>query len=203
MFRIARLDRLRVFVSVPESSAQYWSSSAKRWIWSFDSVPGKIFQGKVVRTANAIDSITRTLLTEVQVENRDGKLMPGTYATVTFNNIRALPPVVVPGDTLITRSNGTMVALVRDNTVQSAAGEGGARLWRHGRNSRRTPGGGPRHREPRRFRERRSQGDDADACQYASAGSRCRPTGAQCGLARAVFQRVRYPVSSGPLAVAN
>jgi hypothetical protein len=52
------------------------------------------------------------------VENRDGKLMSGTYATVIFNNIRALPPVIVPGDTIITRSNGTTVAVVRNNTVQ-------------------------------------------------------------------------------------
>ncbi len=72
----------------------------------------------MVRTSNAIDSVTRTLMAEIQVENRDGKLMSGTYATVTFNNIRALPPVVVPGDTLITRSSGTMVAVVRNHTVQ-------------------------------------------------------------------------------------
>jgi translation initiation factor IF-1 len=57
------------------------------------------------------------MLTEIQVENRDGQLMPGTFGTVTFNNVRALPPVIVPGDTIITRSNGTMVAVVRNNTV--------------------------------------------------------------------------------------
>ena len=117
MFRIARLDRLRVYVSVPESSAQLVVPGQTVDL-AFDSIPGKTFEGKVVRTANAIDSVTRTMLTEIQVENRDGKLMPGTYATVNFKNVRALPPVIVPGDTLITRANGTMVALVRDNTVQ-------------------------------------------------------------------------------------
>jgi len=116
MFRVARLDHLRVFVSVPERSAQYVAVGQTVDL-RFDSVPGKTFQGKVVRTSNAIDSVTRTLLTEIQVENRDGQLMSGTYATVTFNNIRSLPPVIVPGDTIITRSNGAMVALVRDNTV--------------------------------------------------------------------------------------
>jgi multidrug efflux pump subunit AcrA (membrane-fusion protein) len=116
MFRIARLDHLRVFVSVPERSAQYVAVGQTVNL-QFDSAPGKTFQGKVVRTSNAIDSVTRTLLTEIQVENRDGQLMSGTYATVTFNNIRALPPVIVPGDTIITRSTGAMVALVRDNTV--------------------------------------------------------------------------------------
>jgi multidrug efflux pump subunit AcrA (membrane-fusion protein) len=116
MFRIARLDHLLVFVSVPERSAQYVKVGQTVNL-RFDSAPGKTFLGKVVRTSNAIDSITRTLLTEIQVENRDGQLMPGTFATVTFNDIRALPPVIVPGDTIITRSNGTMVALVRNNTV--------------------------------------------------------------------------------------
>jgi multidrug efflux pump subunit AcrA (membrane-fusion protein) len=116
MFRIARLDHLLVFVSVPERSAQYVAVGQTVNL-QFDSVPGKTFQGKVVRTSNAIDSVTRTLLTEIQVENRDGQLMSGTFATVTFNNIRALPPVIVPGDTIITRSTGAMVALVRDNTV--------------------------------------------------------------------------------------
>jgi multidrug efflux pump subunit AcrA (membrane-fusion protein) len=117
MFHIARLDHLRVYVSVPESSAQLVAPGQTVDL-AFDSVPGRIFQGKVVRTSNAIDSVTRTLMTEIHVDNRDGKLMSGTFATVIFNNIRALPPVVVPGDTLITRSSGTMVAVVRNNTVQ-------------------------------------------------------------------------------------
>ena len=117
MFHIARIDHLRVYVSVPESSAQLVAPGQTVDL-TFDSAPGRIFQGKVVRTSHAIDSVTRTLMTEIQVENRDGKLMSGTFATVIFNNIRALPPVVVPGDSLITRSSGAMVAVVRNNTVQ-------------------------------------------------------------------------------------
>lgn len=116
MFRLARLDHLRVFVSVPESSSQYVAIGQTVDL-VFDSTPGKNFKGKVVRTSHAIDSTTRTMLTEIQVENRDGQLMPGTFGTVTFNNVRAQPPVIAPGDTIITRSNGTMVAVVRDNTV--------------------------------------------------------------------------------------
>lgn len=116
MFRIARLDRLRVYCSVPESSAQYVAVGQTVNL-VFDSVPGKSFQGKVVRTANAIDTLMRTLLTQIDVDNRSGQLLPGTYVTVTFNNIHAVPPVIVPGDTLITRSSGTTVALVRAGTV--------------------------------------------------------------------------------------
>jgi multidrug efflux pump subunit AcrA (membrane-fusion protein) len=116
MFHLARLDHLRVYVSVPESSAQYVAVGQTVSL-VFDSAPGKSFQGKVVRTAHAIDSTTRTMLTEIQVENRDGELMPGTFATVIFNNVRAMPPVIIPGDALITRSSGMTVALVRDNRV--------------------------------------------------------------------------------------
>jgi multidrug efflux pump subunit AcrA (membrane-fusion protein) len=116
MFSVARLDRLRIFVSVPESRAQFIAVGQKAKL-RFDSAPGQSFEGKVVRTANAIDPNTRTLLTEVQVENKSGALLPGTYVTVTFNNISAAPPLVVPGDTLITRSTGPMVAVVRNNVV--------------------------------------------------------------------------------------
>lgn len=117
MFRIARLDRLRVYCSVPEGSAEYVSVGQTVSL-VFDSASGKVFQGKVVRTANAIDTTMRTLLTQIDVENHDGRLFPGTFVTVTFNNIQAVPPLVVPGDTLITRAKGAMVALVRDGTVR-------------------------------------------------------------------------------------
>ena len=116
MFHIARLEHLRVYVSVPESSAPYVAVGQTVDL-VFDSAPGQSFQGKVVRTSHAIDSTTRTLMTEIRVENRDGKLFPGTYATVIFNNIRAQPPVIVPGDTIITHANGNSVALVRNHSV--------------------------------------------------------------------------------------
>jgi multidrug efflux pump subunit AcrA (membrane-fusion protein) len=116
MFRVAQIERLRVFVSVPESSAPFITIGQKVGL-RFDSAQGQSFEGTVVRTANAIDPNTRTLLTEVQVENKNGALLPGAYVTATFNNIRAVPPLVVPGDALITRSAGTTVALVRNNIV--------------------------------------------------------------------------------------
>ena len=116
MFRVARIDHLRVYVGVPESHAPYVSVGQAVTV-NFDSAPGKTFPGKVVRTANAIDPTTRTLLTQVEMENPGGQLMPGTYGMVSFKNVRAAPPVIIPGDTLITRAQGTMVALVRDGSV--------------------------------------------------------------------------------------
>lgn len=116
MFRIARIDRLRVYATVPENNAQMVSLGQKVNV-RFDSVPGKIFEGKVVRTANAIDTATRTMLTQIEIDNRGTQVMPGTFGAVTFANIHSEPPITVPGDTLITRSGGTSVAVVRDGVV--------------------------------------------------------------------------------------
>jgi multidrug efflux pump subunit AcrA (membrane-fusion protein) len=116
MFRVAQVERLRVFVSVPEARAQFIAIGQKVKL-RFDSARGQSFEGTVVRTANAIDPNTRTLLTEIEVENKSRALLPGTYVTATFNNMRTLPSLVVPGDALISRSSGTMVATVRNNVV--------------------------------------------------------------------------------------
>jgi multidrug efflux pump subunit AcrA (membrane-fusion protein) len=116
MFDVANLDRLRIFVSVPESDAGFVTIGQAVEL-RFDSVPGRVFQGKVARTTHAVDPATRTLLTVVQVPNRDGALLPGTYVTVTFSEVRATPPIVIPGDCVITRSTGTLVAVVRNGVV--------------------------------------------------------------------------------------
>ncbi len=116
MFRVAQTNRMRLFVSVPEPSAPYIKAGQNAGI-RVDSLPTESLEGKVTRTANAVDPATRTLLAEVQIDNRSGKLLPGMYATLTFQDVRARPPVVVPSDALITRGQGTMVAVVRDNVV--------------------------------------------------------------------------------------
>jgi multidrug efflux pump subunit AcrA (membrane-fusion protein) len=68
--------------------------------------------GTVTRTANALDPATRTMLTEVQVANSDGKLLPGMYAEVGLGSFSANPPMVIPGDTLLIRPEGPEVAVV-------------------------------------------------------------------------------------------
>ena len=57
------------------------------------------------------------MLTEVQIDNREGKLLPGMYGVITFENVRTAPPLVIPADALISRAQGNMVAVVRDNVV--------------------------------------------------------------------------------------
>ena len=80
---IAQLDPIRVYVDVPEIYAPAVRAGLTATI-ELPSFPGQRFSGKVARTADAIDPATRTLRTEIDVPNRDGKLFPGSYAQVHF-----------------------------------------------------------------------------------------------------------------------
>jgi len=117
MFRVAQIKRLRVFVSVPEGYVPYVKVGQDAQIESEAALPARTFMGKVTRTADSVDQNTRTLLTEVQIDNRNQELLPGMYVMVSLLNVRMHPPVVIPADSLITRSQGTQVAVVRDNIV--------------------------------------------------------------------------------------
>src|SRR5712692_3408321 len=79
LFFLAQTDPLRVYVSVPETYAPSIHAGLSAYL-ELTQYPGQKFQGKVVRTAEAIDPGTRTLLTEVDVPNHDGALLPGGYA---------------------------------------------------------------------------------------------------------------------------
>jgi RND family efflux transporter MFP subunit len=81
-------------------------------ILTLPDLPGRKFSGTVARTANALDPSTRTLLVEVQVPNSSGTLMPGEYALVDLSVPRSDPPLLIPGDTLVVRSDGPQVAVV-------------------------------------------------------------------------------------------
>ena len=117
LFRIAQTDRLRTYVNVPQSNASSIRTGQAAQL-SVSNLPGRHFAGTVARTANALDPNTRTLLVEVQVPNADGALLPGMYAQVDLNSVRANRPLEVPGDALIVRAEGTLVAVVRpDHTV--------------------------------------------------------------------------------------
>jgi len=116
MFRVAQSERLRVFVAVPEAYAPYVKLAMPAEIEA-SSRPGYKAQGKVTRTANSVDPNTRTLLTEIQINNSKQALLPGMYVLVSLVNVRAQPPISVPSDSVITRSNGTFVATVKDNAV--------------------------------------------------------------------------------------
>ena len=74
--------------------------------------PGQPFFGNVVRTADAIDPGTRTLRTEIDVPNRDGRLFPGSYAQVHFGVSVAAVHMSVPVNALLFRSEGPRAAIV-------------------------------------------------------------------------------------------
>ena len=113
LFHMAATSTLRVYVSVP----QIYSRSAVAGVTAeltLTEFPGRRFPGKLVRTSEAIDATTRTLLTEVDVDNRSGQLLPGAYAEVHFKFPEAAPSLIVPVNALLFRSEGLQVGVVRD-----------------------------------------------------------------------------------------
>ena len=114
LFRLDQVNMLRIFVYVPQSYAPDIQVGQKAEV-SVRERPGRIFDGTVTRTAGAIDSTSRTLLTEVHVPNPDGLLLSGSYATVQFRITRAQAPLVIPSSALLIDANGVRVALVEDD----------------------------------------------------------------------------------------
>lgn len=111
LYRIAQTDRLRIFVNVPQSYAVAVrpGMAASLTITNF---PGRKFDARVVRTANSLDPATRTLLTEIQLDNHSGILEPGMYADVDLSAKRVTPPFLIPANALLVRTDGSQVALV-------------------------------------------------------------------------------------------
>jgi len=113
LFHIAQPDKLRVYVNVPEA----YSQAAKPGLTAdltLAEFPGRRFQGKLVRTASAIDTNTRTLLVEIDVDNPTGTLLSGAYAEVHLKLPGAASSLVIPVNTLLFRSEGLRVATVPD-----------------------------------------------------------------------------------------
>jgi RND family efflux transporter MFP subunit len=118
LFDIARVDPLRVFTSVPQAYAPNIKVGAQTVI-TLQEFPGQKFTGKIARTAEAIDPATRTLLTEVDVPNKDGHLLPGSFGEVHFAVGTNVNKVTVPVNAMLFRSEGPQVAVVgSDNKVQ-------------------------------------------------------------------------------------
>jgi multidrug efflux pump subunit AcrA (membrane-fusion protein) len=79
--------------------------------------PGRKFQGKLVRTANAIDLASRTLLVEVDVDNTTGELLPGAFTEVHLKIPADIPTFILPVNTLVFRAEGLQVAAVENNNT--------------------------------------------------------------------------------------
>jgi RND family efflux transporter MFP subunit len=111
LFRIAQTDRLRTYLNVPQADAGS-VRVGQQAVLVIPDLPGHGFPGAVTRTSNALDPATRTLLVEIQVPNPAALLMPGMYAQVDLSVPRKDPPLLIPGDTLVVRSDGPQVAVV-------------------------------------------------------------------------------------------
>jgi RND family efflux transporter MFP subunit len=119
LFHIAQPGKLRVYVNVPEEYSQGIKTGMTADL-SLAEFPGRKFQGKLVRTAEAINVTTRTLLVEIDVDNPTGTLLTGSYAEVHLAVPTQTSTFLLPVNTLMFRSEGLHVATVKDGKVTLA-----------------------------------------------------------------------------------
>ena len=118
LFILARVDPLRVFVNVPQAYSPAIKDGMPAYI-TLPEISGQKFRGTVTRTAQAIDPATRTLLTEVDVPNKDGRLLRGSFGEVHFAPKINTEKVTVPVNAMLFRQEGPRLAIVgADNRVQ-------------------------------------------------------------------------------------
>jgi RND family efflux transporter MFP subunit len=116
LFHLAAAGKMRVFAAVPESFADRIHDGATATVTQ-ESNPGHPLEGTIVRNAKAIDRTTRTLNVEVDVANNDGTLLPGAYVFVHFRTGGSESNFTIPSNTLLFRSEGARVAVVRNGRV--------------------------------------------------------------------------------------
>ena len=117
LFHESATGTLRVYVNVPQTYSRAARVGASADL-TFSEFPGRHFRGTLVRTADAIDVASRTLLTEVDVDNASGELLAGAYVSVHIKLPQKAPAVTIPVNTLIFRSEGLRVAVVRSGKAQ-------------------------------------------------------------------------------------
>jgi multidrug efflux pump subunit AcrA (membrane-fusion protein) len=124
MFRLAELGRLRILIAVPQTNAPGVRVGQAATV-TVQQLPNVSFPGKVTRTSDSLDAQSRTLLTEVDVENPKTALLPGMYAMVSFITDRPDPPFMLPDAALVVRSSGTVVAVLEPLTPEEQKARAG------------------------------------------------------------------------------
>ena len=116
LYRIAKVDAIRTFVDVPQANlaSVFPGLVAEVHVREF---PDSKFEGKVVRTANALDSSSRTLPVEILIPNDNFRILPGMYAEVKFNLPQNGSALLIPTSSLIVRPDGTFVAVVAEDST--------------------------------------------------------------------------------------
>jgi RND family efflux transporter MFP subunit len=117
LFQIGQISTLRVFVAVPEVYSRAAHVGSKATL-TLDEYPDQSFQGTVTRTSRSIDIASRTLNTEVDIDNSKGLLLPGAYVRVHLALPAQIHSVIIPSSTLLFRTQGLQVGVVRNNVAQ-------------------------------------------------------------------------------------
>jgi RND family efflux transporter MFP subunit len=117
LFHLAAIQKIRVFVSVPEAYSTSIKAGGKATL-TLDEYPDREFEGTIARNSNAIDSATRTLNVEVDIDNPKGELLPGAYVFVHFKVPERKSNLMIPANTLLFRAQGLQVGVVRDGRVK-------------------------------------------------------------------------------------
>jgi len=116
LFHIAQPGKLRVYVNVPQEYSQGIKAGMTADL-SLAEFPDRKFQGKLVRTASAINVTTRTLLVEIEVDNFSGTLLTGSYAEVHLKIPTQASTLLLPVNALLFRTEGLRVGVVKDGKV--------------------------------------------------------------------------------------
>lgn len=116
LFGIARTNTLRIMVNMPQTFVDFVHPGVPALVMISER-PGKPIRASVFQSSGALDSASRTLLTEVHIDNADNSLRPGMYAQVRFHNPRTKPAITVPANTLIINAKGIRLATVVDGKV--------------------------------------------------------------------------------------
>ena len=118
LFRLAQTGTLRVYVRVPQTIARSIAPGQAAEV-TIPEFPKRVFPAKIIRTAGAMATDSRTLLTELEVDNTKAELLAGSYAQVRFLDTKLDAVLTLPATTVIFRSEGTQVGVVKaDHTVE-------------------------------------------------------------------------------------
>jgi RND family efflux transporter MFP subunit len=117
MFEIMQKDVIRVWVYVPQDAA-FGVAPGVDAIVRVPELPDREFPGKVTRIADALQSGTRTLLTEIDIPNPDGALPPGIYCSVELKVPRKTPSFIIPAEAVMFTRGGLQAAVVKDGKAQ-------------------------------------------------------------------------------------
>jgi RND family efflux transporter MFP subunit len=123
LFHMAAVNKLRVYVAVPEVDAEAAQTGARATL-TLDEFPGETFPGTIVRNSDSIDAASRTLNVEVDVDNTQGRIKTGAYAIVHLKRVPTTrtsaqsQSLTIPANTLLFRSEGLRVGVVRNGRAE-------------------------------------------------------------------------------------